>query len=67
MPDITVLEKRLRNTERALLYIVNRIVPILPPADQVYVADILSQFKNANHKLGTDYNISDGFIDKIED
>ena len=54
------LEKRLANTEKALVALWSLIQDTLPPAYQEDTDKMMEEYFNANCKLGADFNNASG-------
>lgn len=59
--ELSPIEKRLQNTERCLLEIIDAIQDVLPPSTKKHVQKITMDWAHTNQFLGTNFDMSQGF------
>ena len=63
---MTDIEKRLQNTERALIALWSLMKDTMPPAYQEDIDRMVNEYFDANSALGSDFDLSNGFSPPIE-
>ena len=58
---MTDIEKRLQNTERALIALWSLMKETMPPEYQENIDRMVSEYFDANYALGSVFDLSNGF------
>jgi len=60
---VSDIEKRLQNTERALVALWALMKDAMPPGQQNSIEKMINEYFDANEALGANFTLSEGFDD----